>query len=301
MCSGMRHRTEQRHRLQGHIMDKSKELDGRVVVLTGAGNGLGAAMARALAQAGASLLLCDRDAAGLERVRQELEPTGAAVTLAVLDITDDTQVERVLADALAQFGRLDVLINNAGTGAQIVRQDFISRPLNSWDIPADKWRRIIDVNAIAPFVFARAVIPAMLRQGWGRIINVSTTWETMLRPGFGSYGPSKAALESMTCGMARELEGSGVTVNTIIPGGPVDTAQVPSDIGVARETLLRPDVMNALVLWLLSSAADGLSAQRFTAAGWDPHDADNVSVRTEPAAWPQLVKPIVMKERGHLS
>lgn len=281
------------------------KLDGKVCIVSGGGNGLGAAMAKGLAGAGASVLIADLDRAGLDNV---LAQVGSAhgpgrIAACVSDITDEQDVDRIVEAALEHFQRVDVVVNNAGTGAQIVRPNFISQPLNSWDIPPEKWRRIMDVNAIGPFMLSRAAIPHMLKNGWGRIINVSTTWETMLRPGFASYGPSKAALESMSAGMAKELEGSGITVNTIIPGGPVDTAQVPADIGVPRESLLRPDVMVPAIVWLASDASAEITSTRFTAAHWSP-DArldDNLRHATEPVAWPQLVKTIVMKERGNLS
>ena len=161
---------------------------------------------------------------------------------------------------------------------------------------------ILAVNAIGPFVLSRAALPHLLAAGLGRILNFSTSWETMLRPGFASYGVSKAALEAMTVHMARELEGTGVTVNTIIPGGPVDTAQVPSDIGIDRSKLLRPEIMVDATAWLASDASAAVTAQRITAAYWDAaRSADeNLQKAAEPAAWPQLIKPIVMSERGNL-
>lgn len=281
------------------------KLDGRVCIVSGGANGLGAAMAKGLAGAGARVLIADLDAAGLDNVVAHVRSLHGVGSIAACksDITSEQDVDRIVTAALDAFQRVDVVINNAGTGAQIVRPNFISQPLNSWDIPPEKWRRIMDVNAIGPFMLSRAAIPHMLKNGWGRIINVSTTWETMLRPGFASYGPSKAALESMSAGMAKELEGSGVTVNTIIPGGPVDTAQVPADIGVPRESLLRPDVMVPAILWLASDASAEITSTRFTAAYWsqDAELSDNLRHATEPVAWPQLVKTIVMAERGNLS
>lgn len=281
-----------------------KPLQHRVCLVTGAANGLGAASARGLAQAGACVLLCDRDAAGLRSISGEIaDECGADRVLAmVADVTRADDVARAVQAAQDAFGRVDVLLNNAGTGAQIIRPDFLSRPLRSWEIPLDKWRMIMEVNAIAPFAFAREVLPGMVARGWGRIVNVSTTWETMLRPGFASYGPSKAAVESMTLAMARELESTGVTANTLHPGGPVDTAQVPADIGVPRTSLLRPQVMVPALLWLCGANSDGITGQRITAARWNAEagDADNLRTASESAAWPQLLQPIVMAERGRL-
>lgn len=281
------------------------QLEDKVCLVTGAANGLGAASAIGLAEAGARVVLCDRDPDGLRVTGDRIAARWGAerVRTALADVTVESEVVDAVRLATDAFGRIDILLNNAGTGAQIVRRDFISVPLKSWDVSVEQWRRIIEVNAIAPFTFARAVIPAMMARGWGRIINVTTTWETMLRPGFASYGPSKAALESMAHAMTQELKGSGVTVNNVQPGGPVDTAQVPDDIGVPREQLLRPEVMVPVLRWLCSAQADAVTGHRFTAALWPATmpDVDAMAAATEPIAWPQLVRPIVMATRGRLA
>ena len=277
----------------------------KVCLVTGAANGLGAASAIGLADAGARVVLCDRDADGLRVTGERIAARWGAdrVRTATADVSVESDVVDAVRLATEAFGHIDVLLNNAGTGAQIVRRDFISVPLKSWDVSVEQWRRIIEINAIAPFAFARLVIPGMVERGWGRIINVSTTWETMLRPGFASYGPSKAALESMAHAMARELKGSGVTVNNVHPGGPVDTAQVPDDIGVPRGQLLRPDVMVRVLVWLCSVQADAVTGHRFTAALWPAtlSDPEAIAAATESLAWPQLVRPIVMTTRGRLA
>ena len=282
-----------------------RELEGKVCLVTGGGNGLGAASALGLAAAGARVVLCDRDPAGLSATAGDIAYRwGAERVVAICaDVTLERDVEGAVQLAHKTFGRVDILLNNAGTGPQIVRPDYFSKPLHCWEIPLDKWRQIIEVNAIAPFAFARSVLPGMVARRWGRVINISTTWETMLRSGFASYGPSKAALESMTVAMARELMGTGVTVNTLHPGGPVDTAQVPSDIGVPRERLLRPEVMVPALVWLCSDKAVDFSGQRLTAAHWKASatQADNLQAAAEPAGWPQLVRPIVMPDRGRLN
>ncbi len=282
-----------------------RELEGSVCLVTGGGNGLGAASALGLAAAGARVVLCDRDEAGLQATAESIARRWGSDRVAAIcaDVTLEGDVAGAVQFAHDSFGRVDILLNNAGTGPQIVRPDYFSEPLRCWEIPLDKWRHIMEVNAIAPFAFARAVLPGMVARGWGRIVSVSTTWETMLRPGFASYGPSKAALESMTAAMARELIGTGVTVNTLHPGGPVDTAQVPPDIGVPRERLLRPEVMVPALVWLCSDRSMDFSGQRLTAAHWraGATQADNLKAAAEPAAWPQLVRPIVMSDRGRLT
>ena len=282
-----------------------RELEGKVCLVTGGGNGLGAASALGLAAAGARVVLCDQDQAGLNATAGSIAQRWGSESVASMctDVTLESDVAAAVQLAHKTFGRVDILLNNAGTGPQIVRPNYFSEPLHCWEIPLDKWRQIIEVNAIAPFSFARALLPGMVARGWGRVINISTTWETMLRSGFASYGPSKAALEAMTVAMAHELMGTGVTVNTLHPGGPVDTAQVPSDIGVPRERLLRPEVMVPALVWLCSDKAIDFSGQRLTAAHWKTSatQVDNLQAAAEPAGWPQLVRPIVMSDRGRLT
>ena len=272
-------------------------LHGKVALVTGAAHGLGAASALGLAQAGASVLLCDRDEAALQAAATSLARAigGPRVGWLKVDVTSQEDVDRAVDLADQTWGRIDILLNNAGTGPQIIRSSYLSDPLRCWEPPVDLWRRIMEVNAIAPYALARAVLPGMLSRGWGRIISVSTTWETMLRPGFASYGPSKAALEAMSAAMARELAGTGVTVHTLHPGGPVDTAQVPVDIGVPRDKLLRPEVMVPALRWLASDASSDSTGLRVTAALWrqDLADSANLAAACEPVAWPQLLRPLI--------
>ena len=192
---------------------------------------------------------------------------------------------------------------SAGLGTGFTRKDFITNPIANWEVEPSRWRRIIEVNAIGTYLVMRSAIPHMLARRTGRIVNVSTTWETMLRPGFGPYGASKAAIEAFTLSTSRELAGTGVTVNTIIPGGPADTAKVPDDIGIDRSKLLPPAVMVPPIAWLATDAAAAVTGRRLIAALWDPTlpDEDNLARASEPAAWPSLVRPIIMRERGNLA
>src|ERR1700693_3399598 len=117
---------------------------------------------------------------------------------------------------------------------------------------------------------ARAAAPHMMRQRWGRIINISINHETMRRAGFSPYGPSKAALESATVIWAQDLAATGVTVNALLPGGATDTGMVPPDIPVhLRQNLLHPDIMIPPLLWLVSAATGGGNGSRFAANLWD--------------------------------
>lgn len=273
-------------------------LEGRTVIVTGAAMGLGMAMGRGLLAAGASLVLTDVAEAQLAKVRTELGQAAGADRLVSIaaDVTSPQDADKVLSETLKRFGAVDALINNAGIGPGIVRPNFLSVPLRFWECPPDAWRRILEVNAFGTFLMSRTVAPSMIARGTGRIISVSTTWETMLRPGFAGYGPSKAAIEAFSCAMVRELDGTGVTVNTIIPGRPADTNQVPEDPSLERSSLLRPDVMVAPVRWLCSAEAAWATGRRITAMNWDDHlpPAEALDKCSEPIAWPEKVTPVLL-------
>src|ERR1700730_9460943 len=149
---------------------------------------------------------------------------------------------------------------------RFVSERFLDTPTSFWQTDPAVWRMVIDTNVNGPFLMARAVVPHMLKQRWGRIVNISMNHETMRRPGFSPYGPSNAALESETIIWAQDLTGSGVTVNALLPGGATDTGMVPPDIPLhLREKLLPPDIMIAPLLWLVSEAGGGGTGRRFAA------------------------------------
>ena len=125
------------------------------------------------------------------------------------------------------FGKIDILVNNAGIGQATLRAENWQRPIRFWEVNPDDWRRFIAVHTTAPLLLAQAVVPGMMEAQWGRIVNVTTSLGTMIRSGSPTYGPSKAALEAFSAIMAKDLDGSGVTVNVLVPGGVTNTAMVP--------------------------------------------------------------------------
>jgi NAD(P)-dependent dehydrogenase (short-subunit alcohol dehydrogenase family) len=135
------------------------------------------------------------------------------------------------------------------------RPDSWKRPLKFWEITPDQWRRFVAVHTTAPWALANAVVPEMMRQGWGRIVNVTTSLGAMLNAGSPTYGPSKAALEALSAIMAKDLDGTGVTVNVLVPGGVTDTPMISDEAGFDRGKLIQPGVMVAPLLWLVSDAA----------------------------------------------
>jgi NAD(P)-dependent dehydrogenase (short-subunit alcohol dehydrogenase family) len=249
-------------------------LAGRVAIVTGGGRGLGRAMTLGLAQAGAMIVAtAARESAEVERVAAE---AAAGRVLPILaDVTKEDDCARVVTAALDRFGRLDVLVNNAGRGMKYVSEKFMTEPTRFWETPSDVWRLVIDTNVVGPFLMARAAAPPMLAAGFGRIINISMNAETMRRRGFSPKGPSKAALESETIIWAQDLAGTGVTVNALLPGGATLTGMIPKNFpDHLRATLLDPAIMVPPLLWLASNKSDGVTGRRFIAANWREDDPD---------------------------
>ena len=181
------------------------DLTGRVALVTGAAGGLGTAMARALHDAGARLVLTDIDAAGLARTADSL---GGQAQVAALDLTDEAAVGSLVADIVARHGRLDILINNAGVavGAPLLREETA------------QWRRVQAVNLDAVYLMAKAAAAPMVDGGWGRIVNIASIYATIGSPYVQAYAASKHAVLGLTRAMAAELGPAGITCNAIGPG-----------------------------------------------------------------------------------
>jgi NAD(P)-dependent dehydrogenase (short-subunit alcohol dehydrogenase family) len=243
----------------------------RVAIVTGAAGGIGKAMVRGLLAAGVQVVGVDRDREPLGMLaasaREQAKPD-ALLTIQT-DLTSDSAVDEITKAARARFGRIDILVNNAGIGPGAIRSDSWQRPLKFWEITPDQWRRFVAVHTTAPLALANAVVPEMMRQGWGRIINVTTSLGTMLNAGSPTYGPSKAALEALSAIMAKDLEGSGVTVNVLVPGGVTNTPMISDEAGFDRAQLIQPEVMAPPLVWLVSDAADKITSRRFLAVHWD--------------------------------
>ncbi len=263
----------------------------KAVLLTGAAGGLGAAMAEALAGDGHRLALVDRDEERLQALTNRLwQQYGEGVLLPLaLDLADEEACAEAAGRAAEHFGRLDMLVNNAGIGMSTLRPDYHLRPLAALsEVSVEDWQRFVAVHATAPFGFMRAAAPFMQERGWGRIVNVTTSLSTMLRPQFFPYGASKAALEAMSSQFAGELEGSGITVNVLTPGGPTDTPMVTEESAPDRSALLSPAVMAPPIRFLASEISDGFTGRRIVAALWDKRIApvDSAMNAGGPIGWP---------------
>jgi gluconate 5-dehydrogenase len=243
------------------------ELAGTRVLVTGGTSGLGLAMAQALVAAGARVAVTSR-----ERVRAEATAAslGERATAVALDVRDEESVAAGVEGAAAALGGVDVLVNNAGIGMRSVNPRFLEEPQPFWEVPPAGFRDVFATKVTGAFLVARAVVPRMLDAGGGRVVNISMNHATMVRRGFTPYGPSGAAVEALSHVMARDLDGTGVTVNLLLPGGATATGMVPDDVPAqARGRLLDPAVMGPPIVWLASPAAAGVHDARIVATEFD--------------------------------
>nr|WP_314543795.1 SDR family oxidoreductase [uncultured Massilia sp.] len=249
---------------------ETASLEGKVAIVTGGGRGLGHAMTLGLARAGASVVIsAARQTDEVRRVADDINALlGARRVLALqADVTREADCGHLVDEAIAAFGGLHILVNNAGRGMKYVSPTFLTEPTRFWEVDSDTWRTIVDTNVNGPFLMAKAAVPHMVRQRWGRIINITMNHDTMRRAGFSPYGPSKAALESETVIWAQDLAGTGVTVNGLLPGGATDTGMIPDGVPDAvRRQLLRPEVMVEPLVWLASEASAAVTGTRLNAA-----------------------------------
>src|ERR1700733_6204538 len=275
-------------------------LDGKVAIVTGAGRGLGRVMTLGLLAAGACVAGVELDEPVLEETQQLAEDAGASERFLgiVADVTWNESGPKIVRACAERFSRLDVLINNAGVSTGTLRGE--GRPVGKlWEATPEEFRRVIEVNVIAPFLMTRAALPTLIAQHWGRIINVTTSLDTMWRSFMQPYGGSKAANEAHLLAMAQELDGTGVTANVLVPGGAANTRLVPLRSAPDRSVLIAPEVMVPPLLWLCSNESAGVNGQRFIGARWDPKlsSAEAAKNAGAPAAWQQLGRQAVMPEK----
>ena len=247
------------------------DLNGTTCIVTGGGRGLGRSMVHALAGAGANVTAAMHIADDIEAETKDLAGNVKAM---VSDIRDPDACAKIVADTVAEFGGVDVLVNNAGVGMLLVSDTFNRTPTKYWDVKPETWAQIIETNVNGGFQMAREAVPHMLEKGWGRVVNVTTSIHTMQRAGFSPYGPSKAAMEATTSCWSEDLDGTGVTCNILIPGGAADTNLLPGNPGDegrsgADGMMVDPVVMQAPIVWLASKASDGWNGKRFIGRLWD--------------------------------
>jgi NAD(P)-dependent dehydrogenase (short-subunit alcohol dehydrogenase family) len=254
----------------------------RAVILTGAAGVLGNTIALALLSAGHRVLMTDLDEAPLRQIADASGAQKERAVLCVTDVTAPSGPQAIMRAALDAFGGVDMLINNAAFTAFAAWPDDSMRP-PPWELDTASVRRFFEINAIAPHALTSLALPGMIKQGWGRVVNVSCSYDTMQR--IFPYGATKAALEAYTAALQLQLANTGVTANTLNPGGPVATpTHVAKNPG---RKWVEPEVMNAPILWLASDASNGVSGRRYVGTKWDPAAAWEVALQhaSGPMTW----------------
>ncbi len=270
------------------------ELEGRVAIVTGAAGGFGRELVRGLLGAGAKVAALDVDERRLDELtaaQEEAAETGRFVT-ARTDISCYEECEAAIAQTRADLGGLHILVNNGALGMGVIRIDHMTELVDIQEITPEMWDRFVSVNLSGAWYMTHAAIDGLLAQGWGRIVNVTTSFFTMLRGRFHPYGPAKAGLEAMSAGHAGEFEGRGVTVNVVVPGGPSDTPMVPLESGFDRSAMIPPSAMVPPILWLCSEAGGTHTGHRYVAADWDASAGPAAAAEgcRAPIGWPDLAQ-----------
>ncbi|WP_430249625.1 SDR family NAD(P)-dependent oxidoreductase [Neorhizobium sp. DAR64860/K0K1] len=271
-------------------------LVGRRVLVTGGSRGLGREMVLALAESGASVaVLGSRPGQALDDTVAEARRVGRGDAIGLTaDVGDYAACAAAVAQTVEAFGRIDVLVNNAGLGMRRVSETFNTKPTRFWETDPAAWRDIVDANVNGVFHMARAAVPAMVAKGFGKVINISTSDQTMVRRGYAPYGPSKAMIEAASRVWAQDLEGTGVDVNVYLPGGAADTDLLPPspDKKGADGNLLPATIMRRAILWLASDASNGMTGGRYIARFWD--DALPAPDAAAASRSPSVDKPAIM-------
>ncbi len=249
----------------------SIDLTGKVAIVTGASRGMGREMADAIIEAGGKAGLLSPDVEELNATVAEITKArgpGKAIALPY-SIDDYAACEMARDKTIRELGGLHMVVNNAALGQlNVVAKNATDTSINFWETDPSRWAQVIKVNVVGTYNMCRAITPHLIAQKWGRIVNVTTSLGTIQRKGNSPYGPSKGAIEAETLIFAEELEGTGVTCNSLIPGGAAATAFVPKNFLTDRK-LVDPRVMRAPIMWLASDLSDGHTGERYVGNRWD--------------------------------
>lgn len=256
--------------------ERKRSLDGRVALITGAGQGIGRAIALAYAAEGATLVLAARTVPALEALAAEVGAAGGRAYVTPCDVTDQAQVEAMAAAARERAGPVDILVNNAGIAGS---HKFVGHP-------DELWQRIIEVNLTGVFRVTRAIVPQMVERRWGRVIMIASVASRIGGAYMAAYAASKHGVLGLTRSLATELNRHGVTVNAICPGY-VDTPMADgAAANIARQTgrtpteamaqlaasspqnrLIAPAEVAAVAVMLASATAHGITGQAINVDG----------------------------------
>ncbi len=237
-------------------------LEGRVALVTGAGRGIGRSIALALAHRGVSVSLAARSVGELERVRQEIESAGGKAWCFPTDLSNEQAAVAVVRNSVERFGRLDILINNAGMG--------IFKPLIQTS--TDEWDEIMRVNARGPFILCRETIPYLKQQRRSYIVNISSVVGVKGYENQSAYTASKHALMGMTKALAREVRDLGIRVHAICPGGVDTTLVANARPDLDKSALMQPEEIADAVLFLVTregnAVIDEIHLRRESSIPW---------------------------------
>jgi 3-oxoacyl-[acyl-carrier protein] reductase len=245
------------------------DLKNRSAIVTGGARGIGFASAKRMLASGAAVLLWDADAAALDEAAAVLKSQGKSdgrVHAARVDVTNDAVIARAVEGALRDFGKIDILVNNAGiTGG--------NAPL--WELTPEVWRRVVEVNLVAPYLTCRAVVPHMAAAGYGRIVNIASIAGKEGNPNASHYSASKAGLIALTKSLAKELAATGVLVNCVTPAAAktelfAQMKQEHIDYMLAKIPMNRfveVEEIAALVAWLASEECSFSTGAVFDISG----------------------------------
>jgi 3-oxoacyl-[acyl-carrier protein] reductase len=226
------------------------KFEGRVALVTGASQGIGHACALALARAGASVAVAARNREKLDALVTEIASEGGRGAAFVMDVADEEQVKAGVKSAVAQFGKIDILVNNAG----ITRDQLVMRMKRS------DWDAVLNTNLTSAYLCIQQVIGSMLKQRWGRIINITSVFGQMGQAGQANYAASKAGLIGLTMAMAREVASRNITCNAVAPGF------IETSMTAALSEEFRQTAVKTIPLGRVGSPEDVASAVRFLAS-----------------------------------
>ena len=234
------------------------QLDGQVAIITGGSKGIGKAIADSYSAEGCSVVLAARTQSDVEEAASQIRDSGGQALAVVADVASESDVDRMVASTLSEFGRVDILVNNAAA---------IHGPIPAVDLDIDTWRTVVEVNLTGAFICTKAVLPILYEQGSGKIINISSIGGRKGGWGRAAYRTTKAGLISLTETLAAESKEHGVDVNCICPGG-TDTEMVRiASGGQVNPDWVKPEEIASVALFLASPGASAITGEAIDVFG----------------------------------